>query len=245
MAWRAHHRYQAIFLPGLHKAGPRYPAFWTTPVGMGLLSLPLKTRTMIRTTIWFFLILCLPGIAIAQDATDKMANKLCECIEQFNAEKLSTQEMQMKMSTCIIEGLGQLSDAEREALRVDVSDQQSMMDFAQRIGMRAANRCPEVMMQFAQSQGQGGAAVETRSVMEGTFQGLEAGEFAYLLIKAPGGQPQKLLWLRYFDGAEQLKDPASLKGKKVRVTFSTLSAYSPQLKDYIDRKEVRKLEVLD
>lgn len=200
---------------------------------------------MIRTTIWSLLVLCLPGTTIAQDAIDKMANKLCECVEQFNAEKLSTQEMQMKMSACIMEGIGQLSDAEREALKVDVSDQESMMDFGQRIGMRAAGQCPEVMMRFAQSQGQGGAVVETRSVVEGTFQGLETGEFAYLLIKTTGGQPQKLLWLRYFDGAEQLNNPSSLKGKKVRVTFSTLSAYSPQLKDYIDRKEVRKLEVLD
>jgi hypothetical protein len=200
---------------------------------------------MIRTTIWSLLVLCLPGTTIAQDAIDKMANKLCECVEQFNAEKLSTQEMQMKMSACIMEGIGQLSDAEREALKVDVSDQESMMDFGQRIGMRAAGQYPEVMMRFAQSQGQGGAVVETRSVVEGTFQGLETGEFAYLLIKTTGGQPQKLLWLRYFDGAEQLNTPSSLKGKKVRVTFSTLSAYSPQLKDYIDRKEVRKLEVLD
>ena len=205
---------------------------------------------MYRIGSVILLFLNLPFLQVhAQQLIDKMAKHACACIEKEKMETSSEEEMTMKLGLCILDGLSILSDEERESLKLDFQNQAAMEKLGEEIGLRMVTHCPTTMMNIGLAMS-GEVTVEkaenTVLSAEGIFQSLEiTGDFAHLLLKQENGQIQKFLWLGYFEGAERLTAPESLKGKKVRLSYASQSIYSPKLQEYIDRKVVRGLMVLN
>lgn len=185
---------------------------------------------------------------LAQDVLDILAGNACECISKKDTDQMSMEDLQMQLSMCLMESVGKNQEAfTREYGELDISDQAAMQDFAQKIAMRMVTKCPQVMMKVAStSQGmpQSSETPKTATILEGVFQGVSGSEMAVIEIKEANGRTQKLLWMSYFQGSDQLiSNPASLKGKAVTVEYETIEVYSPKAKEYFDRKKITSLKV--
>lgn len=177
----------------------------------------------------------------AQSAYKKVATAACACAEQEQLDGLSEQDRNMKLSLCLMKGFQEHS-GDPAFSDLDPTNQSAMQDLAAKVSMEMAGVCPSVMMQVVEST----QTPKSAGVFEGTFQRIEGDKLATVILKDGNDRDQQFLWLNYFEGAESLeKNASSLSGKKVRVTFVQEDMYSPKFSEYVSRKVIAKMEVLD
>ena len=190
---------------------------------------------------------------MAQDVLDILAEDACDCISKKDTDKMSMEDLQMQLSMCLMESVGNNQEAfQKQYGDFNPSDQAAMQEFGQQVGMKMVTKCPQVMMKVAGSAQAPPPSAEAPSTgqtkasgsLTGTFQGVSGEHVAVLTIKEDNGRAQNLLWLGYFEGSDQLiENSAGLKGKTVTVEFETIEVYAPKAKEYFDRKKVTSLKV--
>jgi len=183
-----------------------------------------------------------------QEVLDKIAGDACSCMAAKDLSPTDQEALQMEVSMCLMQKIGNYQSQLQEQLNVDFSNQAALQEMGQKVGMKMASICPETMMKIAQVQasGSGSVSVESVSRLEGTVVGVEGDEFTLIAVKDAGGRTQKFLWLRYFEGSDAfLKNPEALVGKKVRLSYAPLEAFSPKLNEYLQRNEIRSLEIVN
>lgn len=177
---------------------------------------------------------------------DLIAQETCKCFESKNLDNISAEQLNMELGFCMMESLGKHQQSFQDEIKLDYTDQAAMQAFGEKVGLKMAMKCPALMMKLATLQNDQSANGQEETTLTGTLMGVEGDEFGFILLKGDDGSAYRLLWLRDFDGAEALAaNPAALKGKKVKVTYADIRCYSPRMKKYLDRKEVRSLRVLE
>lgn len=204
----------------------------------------------LKTVLTSFLILFSLTI-FAQDALDKISQETCDCLKGKNFEGKSQDDLSVELGMCMMTSLSTRQDKMSE-LGIDMTDQSSMEAFGQKVGLKMATKCPDVLMKIGMMSTETTttttttkttATAEMVQVMEGTIKGLEGEEFSILVLTDETGRDQKFLWLRYFAGSEKLSsDFKSVVGKKVKVKYKSIEVYSPKAKEYFDRKELKGIE---
>ncbi|MCB0633252.1 MAG: hypothetical protein R2824_18145 [Saprospiraceae bacterium] len=192
----------------------------------------------------FIVLLCVTTVgtslqAQSDELLDAIAQETCDCFGKKDVSALSTDQVNMELGMCMMESLGKRPNAMSE-LKLDYTDQAAMQKFGEQIGTRMLGKCPNLMMKMATAQ-QGTTEPAAGMQISGTFKGVEGDDFAFLIIEGDDGTSYRLLWLGEFDGADQLE---MAKGKPVKVSYQEISCYSPAMKKYLKRKEVKSLEVL-
>ncbi|MEQ8707241.1 MAG: hypothetical protein RIC19_25135 [Phaeodactylibacter sp.] len=178
---------------------------------------------------------------------DVLADDACYCISKKDIDNMSVDDLQMQLSICLMEAVGDNQAAfEKQYGELNPSDQSAMTKLGEQIGMKMAFKCPNVIMKLAGQQPpqsmNAAPTAKSAGAVSGTFEGVSGDDIATITIKEANGRSQKLLWMGYFKGSDQLiENPGSLKGKKVMVEYETIEVYSPQAKEYFDRKKVTGL----
>lgn len=202
---------------------------------------PFATRWCFTISILFFS----TPLLIGQAMLDTLAQETCECVSQKNLEGLDEAALNMELGLCIMQGLNTHEGKLGDDLKVDIADQESMRKLGEQIGLRMANRCPDILMMIVSAKGQK-ANANNGTVLTGTIKAIDGEEFGRIILVDETGREHKLLWLRYFKGSDQLVADATLFiGKKARVEYETIECYLPKVKEYSNRKEVKSLEILD
>ncbi len=177
----------------------------------------------------------------SQEVLDTITRETCDCIAAKGIGNLSPENLNLELGFCIIESLNRHENASKE-LNINIYDADGMRQLGEKIGMRMAVTCPDIIFKIAalnESPESSGAQVE------GVITGIEGNEFGFVLLRDDEGRVQKLLWLRYFQHSEQLiNDAKGVIGKRVRITYEPLECYSPRERDYFERKEIRAIEFL-
>ncbi|KGE84925.1 MAG: hypothetical protein ACE362_23825 [Phaeodactylibacter xiamenensis] len=180
---------------------------------------------------------------------DVLADDACHCISKKDIDNMSVDDLQMQLSICLMEAVGANQAAfENQYGELNPSDQAAMTKLGEQIGMKMAFKCPNVIMKLAGQQPPQGMnaapAAQATGTVSGSFEGISGDDIATITIKEANGRTQKLLWMSYFKGSDALiQNPGSLKGKTVTVEYETIEVYSPQAKEYFDRKKVTGLSV--
>jgi hypothetical protein len=204
---------------------------------------------IITALLGAFMVLAQP--LVAQEALlDKLADTACACISKKDTDSMSNEDLQMQLGFCIMEAVGANQEAfEKEYGALDPSNQSAMTKLGEQIGMKMAFKCPNVIMKLAGQEPPQGMTSTTmapsaKGTISGAFQGVSGEDIATVMIKEANGRTQKLLWMGYFEGSDVLiGNPASLSGKNVTVEYETIEVYSPQAKEYFDRKKITGLSV--
>lgn len=198
---------------------------------------------ILRFTLIIFASCLLSGNVWGQndDLMNAVAQETCDCFGKKDLTDVSGDQINMELGMCMMESLGKRPDALKE-LGLDYTDQAAMQTFGEKIGTLMVTKCPNLMMTIVNAQqGQMGSNTEVRTQVSGIFKGVEGDEFAFLTLEGEDGTSYRLLWLGEFEGADQLE---AATGKAVKVTFEEISCYSPAMKKYLKRKQVKSLEVL-
>ncbi len=213
-------------------------------------------------TSFVFQTLLVSSTLFAQNTLQNIALDACDCAQEEDLPRLEEKERDVKLSYCMMKSV-QKFKTEPELAAFNLSDQEVMKGIARQISVEMAKVCPALMIETVRQKSTpqssnytfappsspspvsfGRPATKGKS-FQGIFFGLEEDDYAEILVRDEKGRYQKLLWLEAFEGSELLvRNPETLKGKKVRITYSEKEAYIPKIKGYAPKKIILKLEVL-
>ncbi len=183
--------------------------------------------------------------AIAQDLLDELAIATCSCAEEKKLLDMKTEEMQMQLGFCIMEAVGANEAAYQKAYGdFNPTDQKAMQKLGEDVAMRMVTRCPDVLMKLSQQAAPGQQATAPQpspagGQVSGQLQGISGNELAIISIKEANGRTQKLLWLGYFPGCDELMgNPKALAGKQVTASYEIREIYDPAAGEHRDRKVI-------
>ena len=199
----------------------------------------------------FLLLLTLISFKItAQEVTttlDKIANETCVYVTE-NKEEFSTLNSQQRLSKL---GLKMLSicqkyqdDLKKEGIEIDLTDNDSSEKLGEKVGLTMVKYCPEVLMMLAEDIEEEDEEANFQFMIEGELQSVSGDELSIITLKDISGKMQKFVWLENFSGSEKIINSESINGLKVSVLYENIEIYSPQLKEYIVRKKITKIEYL-
>ena len=131
-----------------------------------------------------------------------------------------------------------LESANNNKLEVDVKDNGAMTKLGEAVGIKMAAICPKIFSYLIEEK----RAKEEQLEIIGKLKSIIEGDFNYVIVKDNNGREQKLIWLRYFKGSDDLiENMGKLAGKKVRIVYADLECYSPKAKSYVKQKEIIEL----
>ena len=201
---------------------------------------------MFKNNILVIGFLLASGALFAQDTYDYdlLAKEACSCTSNKDFTTKSSSELEMILGICIIESLGNHSDDMPE---INLSDQSALYKLGEQVGIKMATHCPEVLMAIAGETTIQEKEPDEMTTISGTIKGFEGADAQFILIEEETtNKREKLLWWRNFDGSVVLEGLGEKAiGVKVSLTYSLMECWSPKFGEYIIRKEITSLTVLE
>ena len=178
---------------------------------------------------------------------DKIANETCIYVTE-NKEEFSTLNSQQRLSKLGIKMLSicqkYQDDLKKEGIAIDLTDNDSSEKLGEKVGLTMVKYCPEVLMMLAEDIEEEDEEANFQFMIEGELQSVSGDELSIITLKDISGKMQKFVWLENFSGSEKIINSESINGLKVSVLYENIEIYSPQLKEYIVRKKITKIEYL-
>jgi hypothetical protein len=173
---------------------------------------------------------------------DKIAKETCEYLESDEIMAIVNGDIKsQKLGAFMITLYNQYEDELlKEGFVIDFSDgSNSGRDFGEQVGMHMAKFCPTTLIALAGEIESDEVEIDTYEVT-GKIVAVQGNEFSTVILKDEAGKTQKFLWLQNFKGSDTLIQ--SLEGldkmPQVKIVYRNIECFSPQLQDYIIRKEI-------
>lgn len=196
----------------------------------------------------FFFLVGFSSIAFAQNKKadaikDKMAQEICDCITTSDVDLDNEEDLKLKLGMCMMQSISSNEKPLRKA-GITIEDEDDISTFAEDLGLIMATKCPAVFMGFAKKELEENRKEKTvTQTLTGTISEVEEGSFVTLIIKDEEGRSHNVLWLEFFENADEVKESYSkLKGMSVSVEYYEKEYYNPKIEDYAKVKVLRSVE---
>ncbi len=195
--------------------------------------------------------------AQAQKFADKASVETCDCINKTDIpDNISNEEYQKILSSCLSAPLISYYDKICKELKIaaDMS-QESYEAVGAKIGTKLVENCPKFMkMAMRVEENKATSTPVTKSEEEvgkegnasGIVKAIDKKDFYYLTLENSMGSKESFIWLRFFKGSTPFENnPAAQVGKKVSLKYRELRCYSPEMNDYVIKKEITEVNFVD
>lgn len=175
----------------------------------------------------------------------EMNDSLCNCISKIDLSTIkSSKEAETALTNCMMSRLNLMMELAEEK-NIDIQDNEATHKLGVEIGKNLfkQNCASFSKLALLMAEEKIDNAKEKGTVSTGTFKRIDTKGFNYVIISA-GESEKSFLWLRQFPNSERLANPASLVGKKVKLTYQEYEAYLPQAKGYYNVKEITGVELM-
>ncbi len=175
----------------------------------------------------------------------EMNDSLCNCISKIDLSTIkSSKEAETALTNCMMSRLNLMMELAEEK-NIDIQDNEATHKLGVEIGKNLfkQNCASFSKLALLMAEEKIDNAKEKGKVSTGTFKRIDTKGFNYVIISA-GESEKSFLWLRQFPNSERLANPASLVGKKVKLTYQEYEAYLPQAKGYYNVKEITGVELI-
>jgi hypothetical protein len=187
--------------------------------------------------------------AQSPEILDKLTENACDCLSKKDMSKIDPANLRLEMGLCIIGALEIIPKDERD--KINIKDNTQMRKLGDGIGIRMANKCPNVVVEIASMRQHEKVKESTNppppadwGKIEGTVKEVIEGEFVTVVITDNNQREQRLIWLGHFNGeTDYIANPQLLKGKKVEINYATQDRYVVKMHDYITYKQITELKV--
>lgn len=187
-----------------------------------------------------------------ENILDKVAKEICEFLSSDEVSDLKGEKLAMKMGLKMFELYGQYKNEFNAAgIIFDVNNpEESGEKLGEQIGMNMIKFCPdtlialasdEELMQDETEKNQANLVDEPQS-LHGKIKSIEGDEILIVSLKDESGKTQKFVWLSNFNGSDRLMNTEKVMNAEVTIYYKNIEMYSPQLKDYIIRKQITQIE---
>lgn len=187
---------------------------------------------------------CCVITSIAQKTyVDIVADSTCKCLEAGKSKVKSTADFDKLGENCFGLSTGPYLDsfAKDENIPVEDLTEDIGEKIGHKLGMKLAATCP-VFIELFTAYGNEQNEDPNSGTLTGTVTAVNISDHVYLTIRESAGVEIKVMWLRYFSGADAFRsNPAALKGKKVKIDWQETEIYHVTKKDFITVKMISQL----
>ena len=183
------------------------------------------------------------GVTAQKTALEKAVDSSCKCLNEVKSRIKSSAEFEELGQGCVIKAAAAHMEAiaQEEGISLEKLDDETGEKIGEKIGMKLALNCPaflELFMKYGDMDEEDVIKGEAK----GTVTNVEATDHVYVTVKDAAGKLTRVIWLDYFEGADEYKaNPLLLKGKKVTIAWVQAEIYSVKQKDFISIKKISKL----
>jgi hypothetical protein len=178
---------------------------------------------------------------------EKMAKYTCECSE--SSQKLNPgmgkNQLQMQLGLCMMKA------AKEANYKITMTDSEAMKGMGEKLGMRMAFVCPDVIMalseEFSGDKGKettpkempkATASTERMdgdvqiSTLVGRVTNVAEGDFVTITVVDEKKREHKLIWFERFDGdGEFIQNPQKLKDTTWKFSYKIAERFVPKIKE--------------
>jgi len=194
-----------------------------------------------------------------RSAIDKVANAACDCINatEFNND-MTSMDAEMMLGQCMAPSIMENMDALMKEMKLKEFNQESGYQIGIEVGKKLGAMCPkfiELSIIMARNANNEMETVEEEyddsgeqaeeeyseenaeiSTLTGRYIREEGGAQRYIVINVDGVE-EKLLWLYWFDGSDDIQaDPSFYLNKEVYVEYVNLDMFDGISRSYIPVK---------
>jgi len=193
-----------------------------------------------------------------KSAIDKVANAACECINNNEIDPLMTQQdAELFLGQCMGPSIMANMEALMKEMKLKEFNQESGYQIGIEVGKKLAAMCPKfielsiIMARNANSEVEpteeyddAGEQVEEEyaeedaeiGVLTGRYVREEGGAQRYIVINVDGIE-EKLLWLYWFDGSDDIQaDPSFYLNREVYVEYVSMDMFDGISRSYVPVK---------
>ena len=196
-----------------------------------------------KKIIWIALVLFFAKTASAQTAKDSLLNilagEVCKSLSEKPVGSESSKEMELRMANAFVpllqehgDAIAKFYDAESDA------EGKGYKQLGIDVGMKMVSVCPDFMTGFIEKSSKDNSETrpskERKMTISGTLLKVIPGDLTALSVRSNSGKTEKIWWLEYFEGAD---DITSAKiNKPITIQYYEKEVYNFTLKEYIKIK---------
>jgi hypothetical protein len=179
---------------------------------------------------------------------ERLSVATCSCMEGKDLDEMDAATIQNEVGTCMLNVVAK--DAESKTLMNFLKDAKSGQAFGEKVGLKLAKYCPEMVMKMAAKMDPsafetGKTAASASQMVVAMVKEVRIGELVTFVTTDEKGREMKFVWLDSFDGdATLMEKPDVLKGKKAEFSFKLIEKYDPRLKEYVPMKVVTGVKII-
>ncbi len=193
-----------------------------------------------------------------KSAIDKVANAACECINNSELdESMTQQDAELFLGQCMGPSIMENMDVLMKELKLKEFNQESGYQIGIEVGKKLAAMCPKFIELSIIMARNANSEVETTEeyddsdeqveeeyseedaeigVLTGRYVREEGGAQRYIVINADGIE-EKLLWLYWFDGSDDIQaDPSFYLNREVYVEYVSMDMFAGISRSYVPVK---------
>ena len=200
------------------------------------------------------------AMSAQKSALDKVANAACDCINNSELdENMTQQDAELFLGQCMAPSIMANMDALMKEMKLKEFNQETGYQIGIEVGKKLAATCPkfielsiimarnaneEVPLEESYDESESDSELESEYVEEDAEVGVVVGRFVreeggaqrYIVINVDGLE-EKLLWLYWFDGADDLlADPSFYLNREVYVEYVSFEMFDGISRSYIPVK---------
>ena len=187
------------------------------------------------------------AITAQKSTIDKVANAACDCINNAELdESMTQQDAEVFLGQCMAPSIMENMDALMKEMKLKEFNQETGYQIGIEVGKKLGAMCPKfielsvIMARNANSEDEpteeyddSGEQVEEEyseedaeiGIITGRYVREEGGAQRYIVINVEGVE-EKLLWLYWFDGADDLlADPSFYLNREVYIEYVTFEMF--------------------
>ncbi len=127
----------------------------------------------------------------------------------------------------------------------DFSNAKMLGSLSEEVGVKLALECPEFLKFISANPSLLGDNSKNRTEqlsLKGVLEKIIPGDFTYLLVKNADGKIEKIWWMEYFEGSNNLLSGKIKINKPISVHYVEREIYNARLKDYVKIKVATSVE---
>lgn len=190
------------------------------------------------TVFLFGLIFCLP--LNAQNIYQKVAEHTCSCLGEKTPEELQAGNVEIQLGLCVMAGVYLHKEEFDQVFGGKSLKEIDMEKFGEDVGMEMLNICPQIFLNFVNTDDDEEADDDFSGIELGKITGIEKKQFNVVNLESGDGSILKFLWLWDFTGSEMLID-GSYKDKWLNVVYSNVELYDAQKATYVVFKVIEAI----
>ena len=200
------------------------------------------------------------AMSAQKSVLDKVANAACDCINNSELdENMTQQDAELFLGQCMAPSIMANMDALMKEMKLKEFNQETGYQIGIEVGKKLAATCPkfielsiimarnsneEVPLEESYDESESDSELESEYVEEDAEVGVVVGRFVreeggaqrYIVINVDGLE-EKLLWLYWFDGADDLlADPSFYLNREVYVEYVSFEMFDGISRSYIPVK---------